>query len=174
MHQTRSETNMAKMHLHKSKIDLPADKRTKVVQLLNEQLADLIDLQLQAKQAHWNVRGPRFIALHELFDGVYAALTPLIDDTAERIGNLGGIADGTVAGVAKRTNLKSYPLDAVDGAEHVDALSTALAAAGKSTRAAIDKADDIGDADTADLFTQASRVLDQQLWFVEAHMQGGE
>lgn len=174
MHQTRNGAAMAKTHLHKSKIDIPAEKRTKSIQLLNEQLADLIDLQLQAKQAHWNVRGPRFIALHELFDGVYAALTPLIDEAAERIGNLGGIADGTVAGIAKRTNLKAYPLDAVDGAEHVDPLSSALAAAGKSIRAAIDKADEIGDADTTDLFTQSSRVLDQQLWFVEAHMQGGE
>lgn len=174
MHQKRDDAAMAKSKLLKSKIDLPEAKRMKAVQILNDQLADLIDLQLQAKQAHWNVRGPRFIALHELFDMVYAALTPLIDETAERISTLGGTADGRIAGIAKRTKLKEYPIDALSGAEHVEALSSALAAAGKSIRAAIDEADELGDADTTDLFTQASREIDKQLWFVEAQTQGDE
>ena len=157
--------------MHPTKIDLSLEKRTALVKLLNDRLADLIDLQLQAKQAHWNVKGPNFIALHELFDGVSGEILPYIDDTAERIVTLGGTADGTLGGVAKRTKLAPYPLAAVAGKEHVEALSSALAAAAKLVRAAIDQSTELGDADTADLFTGVSRGLDKQLWFVEAHLQ---
>jgi len=157
--------------MHKTKIDLPADKRASLIALLNDRLADLIDLQMQAKQAHWNVRGPNFIALHELFDQVATDVLPFIDETAERIATLGGIADGGLPTVAKRSKLPPYPTDAVSGCQHVDALSTALATAGKLVRAAIDEAAALGDADAADLLTGASRAIDLKLWFVEAHHQ---
>ncbi|MDP1796709.1 MAG: DNA starvation/stationary phase protection protein Dps [Planctomycetaceae bacterium] len=157
--------------MNPTKNDLPAAKRQQLVALLNERLADLIDLRLQAKQAHWNVKGPQFIALHELFDSVYAVVEPFVDDVAERIAALGGAAEGTVGVVGSRTKLAAYPTDITAGCDHLNALSTALAAAGKSVRAAIDQADGLGDADTADLFTGISRELDKQLWFVEAHLQ---
>lgn len=157
--------------MHPTKNDLPADKRAALVQLLNDRLADLIDLQLQAKQAHWNVKGPHFIALHELFDGVSGEVIGFIDDVAERAVALGGTADGTLAGVGRRTKLTSYPADVKNGRDHVEALSNALATVAKLVRAAIDQADQLGDADTADLFTGVSRGLDKQLWFVEAHLQ---
>jgi starvation-inducible DNA-binding protein len=152
--------------------DLPPDVREGVIQLLNGQLADLIDLQSQAKQAHWNVKGPHFIGLHELFDAVYEALGDPIDEVAERLVALGGTALGTVASVAQRTRLPLYPLDISARDAHVRAMADALAAVAASTRTAIGQADELGDADTADLFTNVSRLLDKKLWMVEAHMQG--
>jgi starvation-inducible DNA-binding protein len=156
--------------MFKTKNDLPEGVRNKVVQLLNERLADSIDLQTQAKQAHWNVKGPNFIALHELFDKVNAAVEDYVDEIAERAVQLGGVAEGTARMVARRSSLAEYPA-AMDGRSHVEALSSALAAFGQSTRKAIDVANDLGDLDTADIFTEVSRGIDKWLWFVEAHLQ---
>ena len=158
--------------MNPTKNDIPAEKRSFLAQLLNERLADLIDLQLQAKQAHWNVKGPTFIALHELFDSVFEETEGFVDTVAERIVALGGIAEGTLGAVGKRTKLPAYPVNITSGRDHVEALSTSLAAVGKSVRAAIDRATELGDADTADLFTGVSRDIDKKLWFVEAHLQG--
>lgn len=157
--------------MNPTKNDLPAKTRAAVADLLNARLADLLDLGLQAKQAHWNVKGPQFIAFHELFDSVAAEVTPFIDDVAERIVALGGTAEGTVGVIAKRTTLPAYPTTITSGREHIDALSTSLAKTGQAMRAAIDQATEFQDADTADLFTGISRALDKQLWFVEAHLQ---
>lgn len=157
--------------MHATRNDLAADVRGKVIELLNARLADTIDLHLQAKQAHWNVKGPDFIALHELFDKVAEEVEEYVDDMAERITALGGTAKGTAAVVVKATQLEAYPLDIVNGRDHVNALANALAKTGKGVRAAIEAADKLGDADTSDLFTGASRGLDKLLWFVEAHVQ---
>ena len=150
--------------------DLPAGARTKVIELLNARLADAIDLGTQTKHAHWNVKGPNFIALHELFDQVAEPVEDQIDTIAERVTALGGTARGTLAAVARATTLRPYPEDISDGAAHVDALSAALAAFGATVRAGIDEAGRLGDADTADLFTGISRETDKDLWFLEAHL----
>ena len=150
--------------------DLPPNTRTKVVELLNARLADAIDLGTQTKHAHWNVKGPHFIALHELFDKVAEAVEDQVDTLAERVTALGGRAHGTLAAVARATTLKPYPEDITDGLAHVDALSAALADFGAKVRAGIDAADKLGDADTADLFTGISRETDKNLWFLEAHL----
>jgi starvation-inducible DNA-binding protein len=157
--------------MHPTKNDLPAERRTTLAQLLNERLADLIDLGLQAKQAHWNVKGPNFIALHKLFDDVAEQIEECTDDVAERILALGGTAEGTVGVVGKRTQLPAYPVNISAGRDHVEAFSTALATVGKAVRASIDRASELGDADTSDLFTGVSRGIDKSLWFVEAHAQ---
>ena len=157
-----------------TKNDLPANVRTKAVNLLNQRLADCIDLQTQCKQAHWNVKGSNFIALHKLFDEINEAVEEYVDLLAERAVQLGGVAEGTARTVAERSVLAEYPADAVSGREHVEALSSALATFGREVRAAIDAMDDIGDADTMDLFTEISRGTDQWLWFVEAHRQAGD
>jgi len=154
-----------------TKNDLPESTRSKIIALCNEKLAELLDLQLQAKQAHWNVRGPRFYQLHLLFDSVYSAVVELTDTVAERASQLGGSPEGTVQCIAKKSKLPAYPVDLKDGLGHVQALSTAIAAVGKSARQAIDQADELKDKDTADVFTEVSRELDKQLWFVEAHLQ---
>lgn len=155
--------------LNRTKNDLTEGVRGQIVDLLQSRLADAIDLQLQAKQAHWNVKGPNFIALHELFDKVAGEATAWVDDTAERLVSLGGTADGRAATIAGATTLSAFPLEIKSGEDHVAALSSALAEYGKAVRNAIDAADSAGDADTADLFTEISRGVDQYLWFVEAH-----
>ena len=157
--------------MYKTKIDLSEKTRRSVIVLLNLRLADAIDLQTQVKQAHWNVKGPQFIALHELFDKISDLVLEQIDDIAERVTSLGGIAEGTVAVAAKRSKLKNYPLNITAGKDHLFYLSTQLAVYGKAMRAAIDESDKLGDADTADLFTQISRAVDKYLWFLEAHLQ---
>jgi starvation-inducible DNA-binding protein len=159
------------MELHNTKIDIKKGTREKVIALLNQRLADAIDLKSQAKQAHWNVKGMNFIALHELFDQVSTEFDPHVDDIAERITTLGGVALGTVRVAAANSSLSEYPLEISDGAAHVDALSNALADFGKKVRADIDTTDELGDADTADLLTGISRSTDKLLWFVEAHLQ---
>ena len=157
--------------MFKTKNDLSETTRVKAVELLNARLADCKDLQTQTKQAHWNVKGPNFIALHELFDQVNEAVDDYVDDIAERAVQLGGVAEGTARIVAKRSSLAEYPASAADGRSHVEALSSALAAFGKAARKAIGEANELGDLDTADLFTEVSRGIDKWLWFVEAHLQ---
>ena len=154
-----------------TKNDLAEDVRTKAIELLNARLADAIDLATQVKQAHWNVKGPNFIALHELFDKINEDVEEYVDDIAERAVQLGGVAEGTARLAVKRSTLPEYPTKTVEGADHVEALSSVLAAFGKLARAAIDSANDWGDLDTADLFTEISRGIDKWLWFVEAHQQ---
>jgi len=157
--------------MYKTKIDLSEKTRRNVIVILNERLSDAIDLQSQIKQAHWNVKGPYFIALHELFDKISDAVLEEIDEIAERITSLGGTAEGTVAVAAKRSKLKNYPLSITAGKDHLLYLSTQLSVFGKAVRAGIDETDELGDADTADLFTQISREIDKYLWFIEAHLQ---
>lgn len=157
--------------MHPTRNDLSAKTRGRVVDILNARLADAIDLQLQAKQAHWNVKGANFIALHELFDKIAAELGGHVDDMAERITALGGVAEGTVQAVAGRSRLEPYPLALAEGRGHLEALAGALARFGKSVRKAIDETGKAGDADTSDLFTGVSRSVDKNLWLVEAHLQ---
>ena len=157
--------------MHKTRNDIPEKVRIQVAALLQERLAEAIDFEAQAKQAHWNVKGPDFIALHKLFDEVYEHAGEHVDLIAERIVQLGGVAEGTVRAVAKRSKLPDYPLTISSGKEHVEALSRAIAWFGESIRKAIDQADEVNDKGTADLFTEVSRALDKDLWFVEAHLQ---
>jgi starvation-inducible DNA-binding protein len=124
----------------------------------------------QAKQAHWNVKGPSFIALHKLFDEVVDAAEEYMDLLAERIVQLGGTAEGTIQVATTRTGLKAYPLTLTEERDHVEALSSALAAYGEDVRHAIGQTDELGDKDTADIFSEISRGVDKYLWFVETHL----
>ena len=158
--------------MYPTKNDLSETTRAKVIDLCNARLADAIDLQTQCKYAHWNVKGPDFIDLHELFDKINEDVEEYIDLIAERAVQLGGIADGTARMVVKRSSLSEYSVPNHNGSEHIQALSTALASFGKLARRAIDASSEVGDADTADIFTEVSRGLDKWLWMVEAHLQG--
>jgi starvation-inducible DNA-binding protein len=152
-----------------TRCDLPENTRNSMTQLLNERLADSIQAGLHARQAHWNVRGPGFIALHKLFDEVYEALDGFTDEIAERLTALGGAADGSLSGIRSRTELPEYPYQIASGPEHIDALADSLSAFAKLCRDAIDTADEAGDMVTADLFTGVVREVDKLRWFVEAH-----
>src|SRR5215469_1004165 len=160
--------------LYETENDLPKNARTELIGILNQRLADAVDLQTQIKQAHWNVKGPHFIGLHELFDKIAEDVESYVDLIAERIVQLGGIALGTVREAAARSRLEEYPLAIADGMAHVEAVARALSTFGREARMTIDEADKLGDADTADLFTGISRGMDQWLWFVEAHTQAAE
>lgn len=157
--------------MHKTSIDLPANTRNSVAAVLNARLADTIDLALATKHAHWNVKGPSFIGLHEMFDKFVPILHDAADEIAERVTALGGTAEGTVQQVAKATKLPAYPEGVFEGMATVRALAERYAALGKSVRAGIDETTEAGEADAADILTGLSRELDKALWFLEAHLQ---
>lgn len=165
-------TSTAATRVYPTKNDLPEATRLEAIGLLNQRLADCIDLQTQCKQAHWNVKGPSFIALHKLFDDINEDVEEYVDLLAERVVQLGGVAEGTVGVVAERSKLIDYPLGLSTGAEHVAALSDALAAFGRTARVGIEEMNELEDADSADILTEISRGVDKWLWFVEAHQQG--
>jgi starvation-inducible DNA-binding protein len=155
--------------MQKTHNTLPEKVRQQPVVLLNKHLAAAIDLHAQVKQAHWNVRGPGFFAMHKLFDTVSEEVESFSDMLAERAGGLGGAAQGTIQAVAENSFLVRYALGIADVKEHTFAISAALAAFGQSAREAIDQSAKFGDVATSDLFTEISRGIDQQLWFVESH-----
>ncbi|TIS60322.1 DNA starvation/stationary phase protection protein Dps [Mesorhizobium sp.] len=154
--------------------DLKSNAKKECIDLLNARLADAIDLALITKQAHWNVKGPQFIAIHEMLDMFRKEIDDHVDTIAERAVQLGGTALGTSQEVSKATMLKPYPTDIHKTRDHLAALIDRYAATAKLTRAAIDEAAGTGDADTADIFTAYSRALDKLLWFLEAHTQENE
>ena len=168
------ETPAESPALYETENDLPKNSRVEVIGLINRRLADVIDLQTQLKQAHWNVKGPHFIGLHELFDKIAEDVESYVDLIAERVVQLGGIAEGTVRVAASRSQLDEYPLDIADGAAHVEAVARALSTFGREARMTIEEADGLDDADTADIFTEVSRGIDKWLWFVEAHSQASK
>jgi starvation-inducible DNA-binding protein len=157
--------------MYETSNDLSPTTRGSLIEILNEHLADAIDLHLQAKQAHWNIKGPNFVGLHALFDQVAAQALEYSDEIAERTVALGGIARGTLQAVSRQTQLREYPLEPGDWRSHVQAMRDALATFGRGARKAIDDATALNDADTADLFTEISRGVDKSLWMVEAHVQ---
>jgi starvation-inducible DNA-binding protein len=167
-----SITNLAEAPtMYETENDISKKRRSELNALMNQRLASAVDLQTQMKQAHWNVKGPNFIGLHELFDQVDEAVESYVDMIAERIVQLGGIAEGTARVAAARSQLEEYPLTIGDGTAHVEAVAKALSTFGQEARNTINEADELDDADTADLFTEISRGIDKWLWFVEAHSQ---
>lgn len=149
---------------------LPVPTRVDVIVSRNVRLSDSIDLMHQAKQAHRNVKGPSFIALHNLFDAVVDAAEDSMDLPAERVVQLGGTAEGTIQVATARTRLKEYPLTLAEERAPVEALSSALAIYDTSVRQGIEQADALGNRDTADIFAEIARGVDKYLWFVEAHL----
>jgi starvation-inducible DNA-binding protein len=155
----------------RTRINLSEESREQLIAALNQQLADTFDLYSQTKQAHWNVKGAQFIALHELFDALAAELQAYVDLIAERATALGGLALGTARMAAENSRLPECVLEITDSLDTVDALAERYAALAASTRSAIEVAEGQHDAATADLFTEVSRRLDKSLWFLEAHLQ---
>ena len=145
--------------------------REKINKVLNQHLADSFDLMSQVKQAHWNVKGSDFWQLHKLFDETAERAAEWVDDLAERVTALGGYATGTVRMAAASSRLPEFPTDITESMDYVRAVADRLAAFTNSARAAIDQTDKLGDADTADLFTEISRCADKYLYFLEAHLQ---
>lgn len=159
--------------LYPTRNDIPEKQREKVVGVLNARLAELIDLALVIKQAHWNLKGPQFIAVHEMLDGFRTGIDAHVDEVAERLVQLGGTAQGTVQHVSQNTSLKSYPGNIHCIEDHLTALADHYAGVGATVRKAINEIDELEDVDSSDLLTGVSRTLDSNLWFIEAHLQEG-
>jgi starvation-inducible DNA-binding protein len=157
--------------MYETRIDIPKATREKLIDLTNQQLADSLDLYTQTKQAHWNVKGSDFIQLHELFDELAGHLVEFVDTIAERATALGGTALGTARMAAGASTLPEFPEDAVEGMDVVRALADRFGVYAASTRRAMDESDKLGDMDTNDLFTEVSRQVDKDLWFLDAHLQ---
>lgn len=158
----------------KTRNTLKSNAKKVSIELLGERLADGIDLALLTKQAHWNIKGPQFIALHEMIDGFRAELDTHVDTIAERIVQLGGTALGTTQVVASASKLAPYPTDIYASKDHLEALVERYSKAATLVREAIDQTSEAGDADTADIFTGYSRALDKAVWFLESHLDNGE
>lgn len=161
--------NSVKM-LHKTRIDIALDTRQQMADILNAQLADTFDMLSLVKQAHWNIKGPQFIALHKLFDEIADGLLGYVDMLAERVTALGGTAMGTVRMAAAASRLEAYPADLVQDMATVQFLADQMARLAATTRAAADQAEELGDMGTNDLFIEVVRDLDKWLWFLEAHL----
>jgi starvation-inducible DNA-binding protein len=159
------------MHTHPTKNDLKSNAKQLSIGLLNARVADTIDLALATKQAHWNLKGPQFIAVHEMLDGFRTQLDDAVDTMAERVVQLGGTALGTTQVVAEVSTLKQYPTDIYAIPAHLAALIDRYAQVANAVRDGIDQTAEAGDADSADILTQISRDLDKALWFLEAHVQ---
>jgi len=157
--------------LFKSHQYLPEDVRKQSIAALQPRLADAIDLRYQVKTAHWNVKGPSFIALHELFDKISEEADEYIDHIAERIQKLGGVSEGTIKIAAQRSSLSEYPVSISNGKEHVEALSSALAQFGKLIRDTSKKIEENGDGGSVDVLNEIADDVDKWIWFVEAHNQ---
>ncbi|MFC3058317.1 DNA starvation/stationary phase protection protein Dps [Paenirhodobacter populi] len=162
---------MASKTTHATKNDVPSNAKATVIALLNKNLTAMIDLALVTKQAHWNLKGIQFIAIHEMLDDFRAMIDEHADTIAERAIQLGGTAYGTAQTVAETTELKPYPTDIYAIRDHLDALIDRYGAVANLLRKSIDDSDEAGDADAADIFTAASRAVDKALWFLEAHIQ---
>src|SRR5881628_1903132 len=161
---TSTKNTMGAPKMYETENDISPERRAELNALMNQQLAAAVDLQMQMKQAHWNVKGPHFIGLHELFDQIDEAVEGYVDLVAERIVQLGGIAEGTARVAAERSRLEEYPLDIAGGHAHVEAVSKALSTFGREVRKTIEQTDELDDADTADIFTEISRGIDKWLW----------
>jgi starvation-inducible DNA-binding protein len=156
----------------KTRVGITAADRARVIDVLNAHLADAFDLVSQSKQAHWNVKGSDFWQLHKLFDEVAEAAEGWVDELAERVTALGGYAKGTARMAAAASRLPEFPTDITDGMDYVAALADRVATLSNAAREAIDlTAEQLGDADTADLLTEISRSADTYLYFLEAHLQ---
>ncbi len=160
-----------KTHYTHNKLDTNAKQVS--MELLNARLVDHIDLALITKQAHWNIKGPTFIGVHEMLDKLRDVVDEYTDLIAERAVQLGGTALGTSQVVEKGSKVEAYPLDIYKVNDHLKALTDRFGEVANTVRKNIDETAEAGDADTADLFTEVSRGLDKWLWFIEAHLQEG-
>lgn len=157
--------------MHTTRISVPEKDRIEIVGILNTTLASVLDLYAQLKQAHWNVKGPEFISLHLLFDKIAEEVEEQADIIAEQIMTLGGTALGTIQEIAKSTELRTYPTNIFSATDHIEHLTHNFAILGEKARECIDQTDELNDMATNDIYISLVRMLDKNLWFIEAHVQ---
>ena len=139
------------------------------MKIIYKHLVDFLDLAMVTKQAHWNMRGPNFIAVHEMLDPFNAKLLEYADILAERVVQMGGIAMGTPEIVVGETSFDEYPTDISATEDHLRELALRYSTLANRVRRDID--DNKADAATIDFLTQAVEDLDKYTWFIEAHLE---
>lgn len=165
------KTQVLNPTLYRSRNGLSEDARSEIIGMLGGVLASSIDLWTHSKQAHWNLKGMQFIGLHKLFDKISEGQQEYIDLVAERITQLGGVAEGTISAVSQKTNLPEYALNLSAAQDHVEALANSLGTYSNALRTCIPRIEDLQDPGTVDMLTEVLRGVDEWLWFVEAHVQ---
>ena len=160
--------------MYKNRVALPDDVKQKVVDEMSKTLAASLDMYSQAKFAHWNVKGMNFYQLHLVFDDTAKTILKQIDPIAERMTQLGGVANGTVRQSAATSEVPAYNVDALSGPEHLEALANSLGKYCALLREASDKIDDIGDGPTSDFYNQLIVDAEEELYFLESHMEAGD
>jgi starvation-inducible DNA-binding protein len=158
--------------MFRTAIDIPEQNRQRLIQMLNQELADLTDLYQQMKHAHWNVKGPQFFQLHKLYDEIALELLQELDLIAERITALGGFAKGTLKMAAGSTRLEEFPEDALMDLRSIEALIQVCSQVAQTVREGIDFAEENKDQGTVDLLSGTVLELDKSLWMLQAHLQG--
>ena len=156
--------------LYSTRIDIPSEIRMYLITMLNQTLACTVDLRSQVKQASWNVKGKEGAQLRAVFATIATELDAYADLMAERLVVLGGVALGTARTAATHSTLSEYPGDLAAGDAHVLALAERFAPYTTAMRDAIAHAADVGDTDTAAVYTDISRGVDQRLRFLESHL----
>ncbi len=160
--------------MYPNRVALTEEQKKKTVEVMSERLAAATDFHSQAKFAHWNVKGDNFYQLHLVFDHVAKVIFKQIDPIAERITQLGGVANGTIRQAVCLSRVPEYPVDTVAGMDHVRALADSLGAYCADLREASDKIDEIGDEPTSDFFKQLVVEAEEQLYFLESHLEAGD
>ncbi len=160
--------------MYPNRVALSDDIKKQVCEVLQQPLAEALDMYSQAKFAHWNVKGDNFYQLHLVFDHVADVIFEQIDPIAERITQLGGVANGTVRQSACSSTIAEYPVETVAGMDHVRALADSLGHYCQQLRDASDKVDEIGDKPTSDFFNQLIVDAEEQLYFLESHLEAGD
>ena len=166
MASTKSTTNDTKEY--ETPVDVPS--KHELIGILNQQLANVFDLLSQTKNAHWNVKGPNFYGLHKLFDDLHEMVEDDVDTIAERLTALGGVAHGTARMAAGATELDEFPAELTASMDVVRHMSTVYAQCANGVRECIDKAADMGDQGTSDMFTDVARDLDKGIYFIDSHL----
>lgn len=157
--------------MHATQVNIPLESRQMVVKMLNTSLAVTTDLHMAFKQAHWNIKGMEFYALHLLFDEIAKEMTDFSDLIAERVTALGGTASGTLQQAANSTQLPPYPTDIFSTKDHLNALINRLGIAANHMREHIRHAERSDDMVTSDMYIGITTGLDKRLWFLQAHLQ---
>ena len=160
--------------MYKNRVALPDDVKEKVVGIMNVTLAAGLDMYSQAKYAHWNVKGVNFYQLHLVFDAVAKVIGKQVDPIAERITQLGGTANGTVRMSAASSPIAPYNVESLSGPEHLESLANSLGTYCKELREASDKIDDAGDGPTSDFYNQLIVDAEEELYFLESHLEAGK
>ena len=134
---------------------------------LQDTLTELIDLSLQAKQAHWNVTGPNFRPLHEMLDDFVARYRDWYDEVAERLAAIGVAPDGRTATVAAVSSLEALPAGPLEDRVLVHLIEERLEAVTGRVR---DRMMEIGEGDlvSQDMLIGIVHGLEKQVWMLRA------